>query len=340
MSNRQHTQSAPPRGDAPAYYVPKICFSLPDGLAAMRAEMNEAEQKCVDARARFHSIDEQIAAAEEKKTALRARIEQAGSEAADAAARSAAARLLGVAVQTGDDKSLGASIAEAKEELAALERQTEELASMKPVMPELFQPLAEDLTAKIAAFKKFYANLEALKVIDTATEKVIRFAETILAEAKHARYVALSDYRGAEYTPRPTEFLLFDPVELRELVLASEIPNHTLEQTAPIVLPKPPEPPKAFERPKSTGEMFKENEERAQRRQAHIAKINERSRCEGAEWPRKIENAKAAADNAHASGSPQAAELALEVRRLEAGFEEWRKSITAAFTQSDSADGA
>ena len=282
MSNHQHTQSAPPRDDAPAYSVPKIRFSLPDGLAAMRAEMNEAEQKCADARARFHSIDEQIAAAEEKKTALRARIEQAGPEAAAAAAKSAAAaaksaaaRLLGVAVPTGDDRSLEASIAEEKEglaaierqteELAALERQTEELASMKPVAPELFQPLAENLKGKIAAVETFYADLEALKVIDAATEKAIRFAETILAEAKYARYFALNDYRKGYCSP-PTEFLLFDPVELRELILASAIPNHTLEQTAPIVLPKAPEPPKAFERPKSIGEMFKENEERAQRR--------------------------------------------------------------------------
>ncbi len=247
-----------------------------------------------------------------------------------AAARSAAAPLLGIAAQTGEDKGPVASIAEAKEELAALERQTEELASMKPVAPELFQPLTEDLTAKIAAFNEFYANLEALKVIDAATEKAIRFAETILAEAKYARYFALND-RSKGYCSPPTEFLLFDPVELRELILASAIPNHTLEQTAPIVLPKAPEPPKAFEPPKSIGQMFKENEERAQREQAHIAEINERSKREGAEWHRKIENAKAAADNARASNHPKAADFADEVLRLEADREQWRKSIRDAF---------
>lgn len=53
MSNHQHTQSAPPRDDAPAYSVPKICRP-PDSLAAARAEMNEAEQKYADARARAH----------------------------------------------------------------------------------------------------------------------------------------------------------------------------------------------------------------------------------------------------------------------------------------------
>jgi hypothetical protein len=339
VNNNRPKQSASPRDQEIAYSFPKIRFSLPDGLAAVRAEMNEAEQKCADARARFHSIDEQITAAEEKKTALRARIEQAGSEAAAAAAKSAAARLLGVAAQTGDDKSLGASIAEAKEELAALERQTEELTSMKPVAPELFQPLAEDLKAKIAAARAFYADLEALKVIDAATEKVIRFAETILAEARYARYLALNDYSRGVCTP-PTEFLLFDPVELHELILASAIPDHTLEQTAPIVLPKAPEPPKAFEPPKSIGQMFKENEERAQREQAHIAELNERSKREGAEWRRKIENAKEAADNAHASRNPQAAELALEVRRLEAGFEEWRVSFRDSSARATAANAA
>ncbi len=338
MNKHRQAQDAPPRDQEIAYSFPKIRFGLPAGLAAVRAEMNEAEQKCADARARFHSIDEQIAAAEEKKTALRARIEQASSEAAAAAAKSGAARLLGVAVQTGDDKSLGASIAEAKEELAALERQTEELASMKPVVPELFQPLAEDLKVKIAATKAFYAGLEALKVIDAATEKIIGVAETILAEAKYARFLALGHYSAGAY--RPPKFFLFDPVDLDELISASDIPNHTLEQTAPIVLPKAPEPPKAFERPKSIDEVFKENEERSRLKQAHIAEVNERSKREGAEWRRKIDRAKLAADNAHAANNPQAAEFALEVRRLEGCFEEWRKSISDAFTRCNSANAA
>ena len=150
MSNHQHTQSAPPRDKAPAYFVPKIEISLPPELTRLLAELEAAREKCAAFRGRYDGAEEQKAAREETRAAIVARIAEMGSQAAAVEV----ARFMGVA---GEPVKAEVDLAQAREELAAVDREIAKLESVKTLAPSLFPPLLEELEAKRAALLRVSA---------------------------------------------------------------------------------------------------------------------------------------------------------------------------------------
>jgi hypothetical protein len=314
--------NAKPAQHEAAYFVQKIQISLPSKLPGLLFEVEESHKKCAAFRKRYDDAESQLATACEARAAILATIAEMGSQAAAVEV----ARFMGVA---GEPVKAEADLALAREELAAVDREIDKLENVTALAPSLFPPLVEELETKRAALEVCLGGTEAIKVIEEAAAVALAIAERIAEEARFLKWVASGHGSSG---PRPV-LKMVDEAVIDEWLSAQFAPLKAREQMAPLVARAP-------ERPKSIGEAFKEQEERAQRQQASISEMNERSAREGAEWRRKIERAKLAADNAHASKNPQAADLMKEVRRLEAGFEEWRKGFNVSSARAIAASAA
>jgi hypothetical protein len=249
MSNAKHPQSPLPQDEAPAYSVPKISLVFSPAFHDAIAELTEAREKCAKARDGYHSIGRKIAERDEKATALRARIEQAGGAAA-------AARAMGLASASEETAS---SLAGAKEELAAAMAEMAELESAKTHGPKLIAPLIEDLEAKIAAARGQYAEQESS--LRAWADAALAEAKAITVEAQYLQRALGLDAPGMQ----PPALCAFEREQLGELFAARETIRATQDEARPLVVASPAESPKGenvFELEKRQAEQWARDREK------------------------------------------------------------------------------